>query len=283
MFYPPRGIKESNRIDPTEPPSERVDEQPSPSPAAIIAAHNKLHNSRTSVTMSDADFFLPEPTADAPLAAAPAPFIVEAASSELTDTYQQVQQETVENYDSYEPVEMAQYQQDQTGAYDYSDQSAALPIVLGPPPVDNQAIIMEEVHDAPIIMGLPDPIPSATEEQSPMAMFNNEWQVTLRERKDAENAAKAEAVNRSQEDMDNFIAQREATREARMAKNRTEEQAKLEMLEADLEQDNSWVRVVKLVDLQQDSVDGDKDVSRMRDVFIHLKNEPEKANLIAVA
>jgi len=107
------------------------------------------------------------------------------------------------------------------------------------------------------------------------------FQVTLRERKDAENAAKAEAVTKSQDELESFVTQREATREARMAKNRTEEQAKLEMLEADLEQDNCWVRIVKLVDLQQDSVDGDKDVGRMRDVFIHLKNDPERASSLA--
>merc|ERR1712086_1019251 len=111
---------------------------------------------------------------------------------------------------------------------------------------------------------------------SEMAKFNNEWQVTLRERKDEENAAKATAITASQADMETLIAQHEATLEARMAKNRTEEQAKLEMLEADLEQNNSWVRVVKLVELQQDSVEGVEDVGRMRDVFISLKNDPEK-------
>ena len=52
-------------------------------------------------------------------------------------------------------------------------------------------------------------------------------------------------------------------------------QVKLEALEADLESDNPWERVVKLVDLQQEGEGSD--VSRMRSILIQLKNEPIKA------
>jgi hypothetical protein len=62
-----------------------------------------------------------------------------------------------------------------------------------------------------------------------------------------------------------------------MAKNRSDEQQKLEDMEADLENDNSWQRVVKMVELQQDSVEGMRDSKRMIDVLIKMKNDPERA------
>jgi Clathrin light chain len=62
-----------------------------------------------------------------------------------------------------------------------------------------------------------------------------------------------------------------------MAKNRQDEQEKLEAIEADLENDNSWQRVCKMVDLSHDAAEGSADVSRMRDVLIFLKNDTTKA------
>lgn len=118
-------------------------------------------------------------------------------------------------------------------------------------------------------------------EESPMTKWNNEWQVILKERKDAENAAKAEQVEAARLELENFQKQRETKRETRMAKNRSDEQSKLEAMEADLENDNSWQKAVKLVDFQQDSVEGGSDVSRMRDVMITLKNDATRAVALA--
>ena len=61
-------------------------------------------------------------------------------------------------------------------------------------------------------------------------------------------------------------------KEKTQANNRTAEQVFLEQLEADLESDNPWERVVNLVDIQADA-DEANDVSRMRQIFIQLKNE----------
>jgi hypothetical protein len=79
--------------------------------------------------------------------------------------------------------------------------------------------------------------------------------------------------------MEEFTAQREAKREAKMAANRADEQAKLEAIEADLENDNSWQRVCKMVELSHDSESAD--VKRMRDVMILLKNDTDKAAILA--
>ena len=65
-----------------------------------------------------------------------------------------------------------------------------------------------------------------------------------------------------------------------MTKNREEEQAKLEAIEADLENDNSWQRVCKMIELSHDSTAKSEDVKRMRDVLILLKNEPTRAEAL---
>ena len=48
----------------------------------------------------------------------------------------------------------------------------------------------------------------------------------------------------------------------------------MEQIEADMEAENPWARVIKLVDLQAEHSDKNLDVSRMRQLFIQLKNEP---------
>ena len=155
---------------------------------------------------------------------------------------------------------------------------ADAPIVLGgepTPPAED---------DAPVIMGLEPAADDddALEELKPeepkvasaMAKFNAEWQDTLAARKDEEEAAKVEMEAAAKTFMEEFQAKREAKRDAKLAKNREDEQAKLEDIEADLENDNNWQRVSKMVDLTQDgAVEDNEDTKRMRDVFILLKNE----------
>jgi len=137
------------------------------------------------------------------------------------------------------------------------------------------AVLLEDVGSED-----PDEEDAGEMELSPMAKWNNEWTVTLMQRKDEENAAKAKDVEQARLDLENFQAARETRRESKMARNRSEEQDKLEALEADLENNNSWQRVVKLVELTHDTVEGSEDVKRMRDVFILLKNEPSLAAML---
>merc|ERR1719416_145396 len=117
-------------------------------------------------------------------------------------------------------------------------------------------------------------------EPTAMAKWNEEWQQTLLARKEEENAIKAASVEKAREDIAAFQAGRERRREGRMAKNRSDEQDKLEAIEADLENDNSFQRVVKMIELNQDSGDGAADTGRMRDVLVLLKNEPARVDAL---
>mmetsp|Transcript_24278 Transcript_24278/g.51606 ORF Transcript_24278/g.51606 Transcript_24278/m.51606 type:complete len:236 (+) Transcript_24278:203-910(+) len=152
------------------------------------------------------------------------------------------------------------------------------PILLGAPP--------PPVEDAPIVLGPPSavediaetaaPVESAAivpEEPSAMKKWNEEHKATLAARKKEEDDAKAAMVEAARVAMEEFQTKASMKRDAKMAKNREDEQAKLEDIEADLENDNSWQRVSKMVDLTQDGAEDGEDTKRMRDIFILLKNE----------
>ena len=145
------------------------------------------------------------------------------------------------------------------------------PIVLGgePAPDDAAADALTEEATPPVDTG-----------PSPMQKWNDEWQETLKNRKEEENTKKAEMLEAARVALENFQKEREMKRENKMAKNREDEQAKLEAIEADLENDNSWQRVCKMVELSHDSTDASEDVKRMRDALIYLKNDAARAEVL---
>ena len=168
------------------------------------------------------------------------------------------------------------------------------PVLMMPPPAEEPMVLapeeplilapgVEEVEEDVIVPEAADysAAPIVEREESPMAQWNAGWQVTLAERKDVENSTKATQLATAEEERSTFQAQMDAKREAKMAKNRSEEQDKLEAMETDLEQDNSWQRVNKLVELQQDGGESGVDVTRMRDVLIFLKNDVDRAAILA--
>jgi hypothetical protein len=160
---------------------------------------------------------------------------------------------------------------DETGALASGEE----PILLGeapPPPEDGNT-----VDDFAAAIIAPPPQEEEPSGPSPMQIWNEQWQELLLQRKDEDNVKKAEYVEAARAEMETFLAQREQKREARMAKNREDEQEKLEAIEADLENDNSWQRVCKMVDLSHDATQDAVDVKRMRDTLIFLKNDTAKA------
>jgi hypothetical protein len=158
-------------------------------------------------------------------------------------------------------------------------------MMMGPPPGEEMTPSDGDVFSdaAPnVIDPMTEPeVETKPPEESPMAKWNKEFQDVLKARKDEENEAKAAAVESAQKELEEFQAMREKKREARMAKNRSDEQQKLEDMEADLENDNSWQRVNKMVELQQDTVEGARDKKRIIDVLIKLKNDKEIATALS--
>lgn len=157
------------------------------------------------------------------------------------------------------------------------------PIILGSdlPAYDNEIVAEEPTYDLSAQEENARYVGEVVQEASPMQKWNDQWQETLKVRKDEENARKAQLVEQARVDLEQFQRDRAAKRETKMAKNRQDEQAKLEAIEADLENDNSWQKVCKMVELSHDSKDKAMDVKRMRDIMITLKNEPAKAETLS--
>ena len=90
-----------------------------------------------------------------------------------------------------------------------------------------------------------------------------------------ENKIKIAAAN----DLNEWNSQRDMRLASKKDSNRTAEQVFLETLESDIDGVNTWDRVTKLVEASQDVVANDEkaDTSRMRKLFIQLKNEPISA------
>jgi hypothetical protein len=151
------------------------------------------------------------------------------------------------------------------------------PIVLGPPPTEDAPIVLApppvEETGAVFVEDAEDEDPPVPTEPSAIKKFNEEFQELIKVRMAEEDAAKSKMEAAAKLALEEFQAKRETMHEARLAKNREDEQAKLEDIEADMENDNSWQRVNKMVDMTQDGPSNGDDTTRMRDVFITLKNE----------
>ncbi|KAG5176117.1 clathrin light chain-domain-containing protein [Tribonema minus] len=111
-----------------------------------------------------------------------------------------------------------------------------------------------------------------------LTRFMGEWEAKLKEKAQAEEAAKQQALQAARGDHDKFFAERELKKETRMNSNRTQEQVFLEQLESDLESENPWERIVSLVDTQAEPSGPFKDTSRIKTMIIQLKNDPIHAS-----
>ncbi|CAI5740980.1 unnamed protein product [Hyaloperonospora brassicae] len=151
------------------------------------------------------------------------------------------------------------------------------------------------------------------EEENELTVFMREYEQKIVLKAQEQEQVAVECKAKAEDDMAQFVAERQRIKEAKMQANRVFEQAALEKMAADLESENPWERVVTLVDLetnrkkrlaaldtnkdskQQDpkhevvsatktSVD-EEDVSRMRQLFVQLKTTPleqTRANAVAV-
>lgn len=85
-----------------------------------------------------------------------------------------------------------------------------------------------------------------------------------------EKAARAKA----QEELAAWKNQKEIRFNAKKDKNRSEQQVFVETVESEAENLKVWDRVGKLVDANDSGDRKGSDTTRMRKLFIHLKNEP---------
>lgn len=125
----------------------------------------------------------------------------------------------------------------------------------------------------------------APEDIEPSALddFMEGWQAGLVEKGAIEEEAKVAAHEAAKADLETHALERASRKEAKMSRNREQEQVFLEQLEGELESENPWERVVSLVDTQAEIVEDFHDTSRMTSILIQLKNEPLDTSSTAAA
>lgn len=154
-------------------------------------------------------------------------------------------------------------------------------------------------------------------EDNALTQFMAEFEKQIAEKAVEQEKVAQESKAKAQEDLANFLEQREKMKESKKSSNRVHEQATLEKLTADMECENPWERVVTLVELDAQNrkkknnekkeeaavaaansndkkksahavlanavFDEEEDGNRMKQIFLKLKSEPLEATRGAVA
>ncbi|CAH0490158.1 unnamed protein product [Peronospora farinosa] len=167
---------------------------------------------------------------------------------------------------------------------------------------------MEESYE-PMDFGVQTPV---VEEENELTKFMQEYEKQIALKAQEQEKVADECKVKAEDDMAQFVAERQRIKESKMQSNRVFEQAAIEKMVADLQNENPWERVVTLVDLEtsrkkklealnskkdsekQDpqpvavpakkTPEDEKDVSRMRQLFVQLKTTPleqTRANAVA--
>jgi len=112
-----------------------------------------------------------------------------------------------------------------------------------------------------------------SEPEDALSVFNKEWQTKLEEKKAVEVTEEEAVKAKAEEELANWHKQRETKLTAKKETNRTEEAVVLEGLASDIDGTTPWDRVMKLIDANTEASDARADVSRMKKLFIQLKND----------
>lgn len=106
------------------------------------------------------------------------------------------------------------------------------------------------------------------------SVFNREWAKKLDAKREQEFQHDKAAREKAQEELALWKQQREIRLNAKKDSNRTEQAVTIETLNSESGNLKPWDRLPKLIDSNDAAPsEGTKDTSRMRKLFIHLKNE----------
>eukprot|EP01036_Dinobryon_divergens_P039049 gene39049-51374_t len=119
-------------------------------------------------------------------------------------------------------------------------------------------------------------LPEPELEEDALVIFNKSWNQKLEAKRAAEFEHEKASRAKAQEDYATWKTQRDIRLNSKKESNRSEEQVLLEALESEVEMLRTWDRVTKLIDssVEATEVVNGPDVSRMKKLFIQLKNEP---------
>ncbi|KAF4031526.1 Clathrin light chain [Phytophthora infestans] len=202
------------------------------------------------------------------------------------------------------------YEEHTEQSFDQTMEESYQPMDFAPAPVDTPADFQAEIPPAPMEISAQIPV---VEEDNELTKFMLEYDEKIALKAQEQEKVAIECKVKAEENMAQFLAERQRIKESKMQSNRVFEQATLEKMVADLKNENPWERVVTLVDLETsrkkklDALNSNKkdpkkqdpkpvavpakktpedeeDVSRMRQLFVQLKASPlEQTRADAVA
>mmetsp|Transcript_31271 Transcript_31271/g.34160 ORF Transcript_31271/g.34160 Transcript_31271/m.34160 type:complete len:169 (+) Transcript_31271:81-587(+) len=155
---------------------------------------------------------------------------------------------------------------------DFEEIPSSIDDLPPPPSVPENNLSYDSVYELDENV-LPDPDPV---QEDALTKFLKEWGRKLDAKREAEYDHEKATRQKAADDLSNWKQQREIRLTAKKDSNRSEEQVLLETLESETEVLKVWERVMKLIDSNEVVASELKgsDTTRMRKLFIQLKNEP---------
>eukprot|EP00620_Florenciella_sp_RCC1587_P011287 CAMPEP_0182573206 /NCGR_PEP_ID=MMETSP1324-20130603/18856_1 /TAXON_ID=236786 /ORGANISM="Florenciella sp., Strain RCC1587" /LENGTH=126 /DNA_ID=CAMNT_0024788277 /DNA_START=73 /DNA_END=453 /DNA_ORIENTATION=+ len=120
-----------------------------------------------------------------------------------------------------------------------------------------------------------DALPEPDTDNAKLNAFNETWEATLAAKAAEEETTRQTMIEAAKAEMAEWEKQQEVQRESKTSQNRQEEQVVLEDIEREMDPENGnpWERVVKLVEIKAEAGEGELDVSRMKSIFLQMKNK----------
>ncbi|WFD26272.1 Clathrin light chain [Malassezia nana] len=152
---------------------------------------------------------------------------------------------------------------------------------------------VQEAPTAPVPE--PEPVPAAPqstpfsygdleEDTEPLRQWREAQAQSISEREARAERQRAEAVSQAEQDIDQFYADYNAQKEKNIKKNKESEVRFRDQMQQQLAEGTTWTRITKLLDLQNSQSKtiakggpGSSDLSRLKELYLSLRREGDKA------
>ncbi|WFD22340.1 Clathrin light chain [Malassezia equina] len=122
------------------------------------------------------------------------------------------------------------------------------------------------------------------EETEPLRAWQESQAQAIAEREARAERQRAEAISQAEQDIDQFYAEYNAQKEKNIKKNKESEAHFREQMQQELAEGTTWTRITKLLELQNSQSKtiakggpGSSDLSRLKELYLHLRREGDKA------
>lgn len=153
-----------------------------------------------------------------------------------------------------------------------------------PEPVPVPASVPEPEPEPAAPKSTPFSYGDLEEDTEPLRAWREAQAQAIAEREARADRQRAEAVSQAEQDIDQFYADYNAQKEKNIKKNKESEVRFREQMQQQLAEGTTWTRITKLLDLQNSQSKtiakggpGSSDLSRLKELYLSLRREGDKA------